>query len=59
MLRDGGARCRSDEAGAAVLGFEDAILLLKVGDHLLLVPIDPAGDHGDEEAPIMASATPF
>ena len=34
---------------AAVLGFEDAILLLKVGDHLLLVPIDPASDHGDED----------
>src|SRR5712691_6319240 len=37
------------EPAAAVLGFEDAILLLKVGDHLLLVPIDPAGDHRDQD----------
>jgi hypothetical protein len=37
------------EPAAAVAGFEDAILLLKGGDHLLLVPIDPAGDHSDQD----------
>jgi hypothetical protein len=37
------------EPSAAELGFEDLILFSKVGDHLLLVPIDPAGDHGDQD----------
>ena len=37
------------QPAVAVLGFEDVIFLLKVGDHLLLLPIDPAGDHGDQD----------
>ena len=31
------------------LGFKDAVFPLKVGDHLLLVPLQPASDHGDED----------
>ena len=30
-------------------GFENAILFLQIDDDLLLVTIDPAGDHGDED----------
>jgi len=32
----------------AEFGFENAILLLKAGDYLLLVPLNPAGDHRNE-----------
>jgi hypothetical protein len=31
------------------LGFEDAIFLLEVGNHLLLVPLEPAREHRDED----------
>ena len=31
------------------LRFEDAKLFVLGGDDLLLVPIDPAGDHGDDD----------
>lgn len=31
------------------LGFEDAIFFWKVSDHLLLVPLDPASDHRDQD----------
>jgi hypothetical protein len=37
------------EPSATELGFEDTILFSKVGDDLLLVPIDPAGDHRDQD----------
>ena len=37
------------QPAAAELGFEDAIFLLQIRDHLLLVPLEPAGDHGDED----------
>jgi hypothetical protein len=30
------------------LGFEDAILCLQVCDNLLLVTLDPAGEHGEQ-----------
>ena len=31
------------------VGFEDAVFLKEVGDDLLLVPLEPAGDHGDKD----------
>jgi hypothetical protein len=31
------------------LGFQDAVFLLQVGDDPLLVTLDPAGDHGNED----------
>jgi len=31
------------------VGFEDAVLFLEVGDDVLLVPLEPASDHGDED----------
>jgi hypothetical protein len=34
---------------ATEVGFEDAVLFLEVSDDLLLVPLEPAGDHGDED----------
>ena len=37
------------QPSAAELGFEDAILCLEVGDHLLLVTLHPAGDRGEQE----------
>jgi hypothetical protein len=37
------------QPAATALGFENAIFLLKVGDHLLLVPLEPASDHRDED----------
>jgi hypothetical protein len=36
------------ESAATELGFQNAILFLQIGDDLLLVPLDPAGDHGDQ-----------
>jgi len=32
----------------AELGFEHAIFLTQIGDHLSLVTLHPAGNHGDE-----------
>ena len=37
------------QPAAIKLGFEDAIFLLQVGDHLLLVPLDPANDLRNED----------
>jgi hypothetical protein len=34
---------------ATALGFENAIFFLQVGNHLLLVPLDPASDPRDED----------
>jgi len=31
------------------LGFENAVLLLEIGDNLLVVTLEPPGDHGDQE----------
>jgi hypothetical protein len=31
------------------MGFEDAIFLEKIGDHLLLVTLNPAGDYGNQD----------
>jgi len=33
----------------AVLGFEDAILFLEIGDDVLLVTLEPPGNHGDQD----------
>jgi hypothetical protein len=32
----------------AELGFQDAIFLKQIRNHLLLMPLEPAGNHGDE-----------
>ena len=37
------------QPAATELGFEDAIFLKEIGDDLLLVPLEPAGNHGDED----------
>jgi hypothetical protein len=37
------------ELAATELGFEDAVFLLKIGNDVLLVTLDPAGDQGDED----------
>ena len=42
-------RVAEPEPAAPVLGFQDAILFLEIGDGLLLVTIDSAGDHGDQD----------
>jgi hypothetical protein len=39
---------RELQATAAEMSFEDAIFLKQIGHHLLLMPLQPAGDHGDE-----------
>ena len=31
------------------LGFEDTVFLVQIGDHLLLVTLEPAGEHGDQD----------
>ena len=31
------------------LGFEDAVCLKEIPDDLLLVPLEPLGDHGDQD----------
>ena len=41
-------RVRQAQPAATEVGFEDAIFLHEIGDDLLLVPLEPAGDHGDE-----------
>jgi hypothetical protein len=40
-------QCR--EAAAVEVGFEDAVFLLQIGDDPLLVPLDPPGNHGDQD----------
>jgi hypothetical protein len=37
------------ESAAAKLGFEDTVFCEKIGDDLLLVTLEPASDHGDED----------
>jgi hypothetical protein len=34
---------------AAKFGFKDAIFFDEVCDHVLLVPLSPAGDHGNQD----------
>jgi hypothetical protein len=36
------------QAATAEVRFEDAIVLKQIGNHLLLIPLQPAGNHGDE-----------
>ena len=40
---------RQAQPAATELGFEDAVFLEEIGDDLLLVPLEPAGDHGDQD----------
>ena len=42
-------RVGEPQSAATEVGFEDAVLFLEVGDDVLLVPLEPAGDHGDED----------
>jgi hypothetical protein len=42
-------RVREAQAAPTKLGFEDAVFLVQIGDHLLLVPLEPPGDHGNQE----------
>lgn len=51
-----GERCKAaafrvgePQSVAIEVGFEDAVLFLEIGDDILLVPLEPAGDHGDED----------
>jgi hypothetical protein len=37
------------QLSAAELSFEDAVFLLQIGDDLLLVTLEPAGEHGEQE----------
>ena len=37
------------QPAATELGFEDAVFLKEIGDDLLLVTLEPAGDHGDQD----------
>jgi hypothetical protein len=36
-------------ATARELGFENAVFFFEVSDDMLLMPIDPAGGHGDKD----------
>jgi hypothetical protein len=40
---------RQAEPAATKLGFQDAVFLVQVGDNLLLVTLEPASDHGDQD----------
>jgi hypothetical protein len=40
-------RVREPEPTATELGFEDTVFREEVCDDLLLVPLEPPGDHGD------------
>jgi hypothetical protein len=42
-------RVRQAQPAARELGFQDTISLDEVGDYLLLVPLDPPGDHSDQD----------
>jgi hypothetical protein len=34
---------------AVEVGFQEAIFLVEIGDDVLLVTLDPSGDHGNED----------
>jgi hypothetical protein len=42
-------RVRQAQPAAPELGFEDAIFLKEIRDDLLLVLLEPSGDHGDQD----------
>ena len=42
-------RVRQAEPTTTKLGLQDAVFLVQVGDHLLLVTLEPASDHGDQD----------
>src|SRR5262245_31339494 len=39
---------RQAQSVATELGFEDTVFLMQIGDNLLLVPLEPPSDHGDQ-----------
>ena len=45
FLPDRGAQCRAEDR----VRFKNAVFFLKVSDHLLLVLLDPASDHRDQD----------
>jgi hypothetical protein len=42
-------RVGKPQSAATELGFEDAIFFSEIGDDFLLMPIDLAGEHGDQD----------
>jgi hypothetical protein len=42
-------RIRQAQPAVTESGFENAVFLKKIGDNLLLVPLEPASDHGDQD----------
>jgi hypothetical protein len=46
------------EPGATEVGFEDTVCREEVGDDLLLVTLEPAGNHGHQELRIIAGSQP-
>jgi hypothetical protein len=42
-------RVRQAQPTATEPGFEGAVFLKEVRDHLLLVPLEPSSDHGDQD----------
>ena len=42
-------RVSEPQSAATEVGLEDTVLFLEVSDDMLLVPLEPAGDHGDED----------
>jgi hypothetical protein len=42
-------RVGKPQAATSKVSFEDAIFLLEIGDDGLLVTIDPASNHGDQD----------
>ena len=43
------AFCVCEPQPAAAVGFQDTVFLLQVGDNLLLLTLDPPGEHGEQE----------
>jgi len=39
---------REPQPATTEVSFEDAIFLKRIGNHLLLMPLQPAGNHGNE-----------
>ena len=48
MPQGGGARVREPQAATAEVGFKDTVFLEQVRDDLLLVTLEPPGNHSDE-----------
>jgi hypothetical protein len=40
---------REAKATTAELRFENTVFLVQIGDNLVLVPLDPPGNHGNQD----------